>query len=124
MMHKRSLLAHIKILKLRINEFVFIHLSERFQIFHLNQFCKKCGRDSHIDWTVHDDIWNALPGKWGKEKYYGVLCLECFSELLPFEIHRKHFKYLNVGNYYPPEHYNCRCVLDPLDYIHSAQKGV
>ena len=50
------------------------------------QYCHRCGRREDIVWYVRDKIWDRLPYPWGKKVGYGVLCLECFSELVDYDV--------------------------------------
>jgi len=43
------------------------------------QSCKHCGRDQSIAWTVEDEYWERVPGKY-RDK---ALCLECFCRMAP-----------------------------------------
>lgn len=44
--------------------------------FHIDSFCKDCGRDVH-DFSVSDDIWNQIDKT---IKYGHTLCYDCFCE--------------------------------------------
>ena len=43
------------------------------------QSCKHCGRNQSIAWTVEDEYWERVPGKY-RDK---ALCLECFCRMAP-----------------------------------------
>lgn len=45
----------------------------------INQFCKKCGKDMHYDYSVSDEDWSKLSKKYQNH----VLCLDCFVEEYP-----------------------------------------
>lgn len=45
----------------------------------MNQYCKRCGKDMHYDFSVSDNDWSRIPVKYQNH----VLCLECFMEVYP-----------------------------------------
>ena len=40
------------------------------------EFCKTCGRRQPVVWTVPDDLWGRVTGRWDGG---GVLCVDCFD---------------------------------------------
>lgn len=58
------------------------------------QFCKYCGSEMGYDYSVNDNDWNKVCGKYK----YNILCISCFCKLYPEDLSKVKFHFCGGYN--------------------------